>query len=116
MVTTIKQFQILNLETEAEVLSVNSRLLIKGNFLVIALEFKIFCSSESDSGSIEIFLYSIAVILKSINFSFVEVKVIFGGRLTVDSLRNLLSIRFLLGMHLQHLSMAILVVLWIPIK
>ena len=56
----------------------------------LILEFKIFSSSESDSGSIEIFLNRIAIILKSIDFSFVEIKVVLGGRLAVDSLRNLL--------------------------
>ena len=54
------------------------------------LQFKILGSSESNSGSVEILLDGIAVILKSIDFSAVEIEIVFGGGIAADSLGYLL--------------------------
>ena len=56
----------------------------------IVFQLKIFSSSESDSGPVKILLDSIAIILKSIDFSAVEIEIVFGGGIAADSLGYLL--------------------------
>lgn len=53
------------------------------NKLILKLE--VFCSSESYPCPVEIFLDSVAVVFESVDFSLIEIKVVFGGGFAVDS-------------------------------
>lgn len=56
----------------------------------IVFQLEVFGSSESYSCPIEIFLDSVAVVFKTVDFPLIEIQVIFGGRLAVDSCGYLL--------------------------
>jgi hypothetical protein len=54
------------------------------------LEFIVLSPSESDSSPVEILLEGVAVVFQSVDLSFVEIHVVFGGGLAVDAVVDLL--------------------------